>query len=196
MFLGGSFKTLKKNNDGIVNIEFSLPFNAINSSQIIVKTPKLKMNARKSVHKGVILLKSPITGIRKVSRIRVGSVTGSETNLLKLPKIEERKSDNQSCENFNKSEVSSVREAIINFDSEIKKLRIGMKESQKSNGKSNDSKASSRRGSFTKMAARANKLASFDQNVDTEDKESQQLDASRSYEVINIEEIDSSSPVK
>lgn len=116
LFLGGSFKELKKKDDGVINIEFSLPFNAIKSSQMIVKTPKIKMGSEKSVSKGVIMIKSPLSNFRRIRKIGLDSDVGSEKEFLKLPKIEEYKSENMSWDNFKNSDVSSVREAIMNFE--------------------------------------------------------------------------------
>lgn len=96
MFLGGRFNELKKTENGIINIEFSLPFNAIKSSQMIVKTPKIKMNSEKSVNKGIIMLKSPLNSVRKIKKMALNSEVGSDRDLMKLPAIDENKSDNMS----------------------------------------------------------------------------------------------------
>lgn len=73
--------------------------------------------------RGLITMTSPAPNLRKVKRVSENSIAGSHKNIRMLSKIEEKKSENYSGDNLNQSEVSSVREAIINFDTEIQKIR-------------------------------------------------------------------------
>jgi hypothetical protein len=77
MFLGGSFTELTKSNEKIT-IEFTLPFNAIKSSNLIVKTPKIKTNSQRSINKGVIIMSSPSFNLRRIKPMCVNSEMGSE----------------------------------------------------------------------------------------------------------------------
>ena len=129
-FLGGNFKDLKRKDDGTLTIEFSLPFNSIKSTKVIIKTPKIKMDNQRTTDKGVILLlKSPAPALRKIRTSEKESNGHSEKSIRSLYKIEEQKSDNMSCDNFNQSEVSSVREAILNFEAEVLKVKKSGSES-------------------------------------------------------------------
>ena len=122
-FLGGSFKDLKRKEDGTLTIEFTLPFNSVKSSKGLMKTPKIKMNNQKSMDKGVILLKSPAPMLRKIKISDKDSNDNSDKSKKSLFKIEEQKSDNMSWDNLNHSDVSSVREAIQNFEAEDLKIK-------------------------------------------------------------------------
>lgn len=139
MFLGGKFKELKKADDGNITIEFSLPFNAIKSSNMIVKTPRIRMDSQKSISKGVILIKSPMNNnLRKLKKINLDSDIVSEKEFRRLPRIEEGKSDTMSCENLNKAEVSSVRQSIMKFHTQGKSSeRSIVSRSPKKNQKDN-----------------------------------------------------------
>ena len=67
-FLGGGFNKYIKNLDGSVNLEFSLPFEALKTMNFApVNTPKIKGNAKRSVINGNIVISSPISGFRKPS---------------------------------------------------------------------------------------------------------------------------------
>lgn len=122
-FLGGDFKDLKRKDDGTLTIEFTLPFNSVKSSKGLVKTPKIKMNNQKTMDKGVILLKSPAPILRKIKTSEKDSNCNSDRSKRSLFKIEEQKSDNMSCDNLNHSDVSSVREAILNFEVDALKIK-------------------------------------------------------------------------
>lgn len=84
--------------------------------------------------KGVTNIKSPAPDFKRTLKIpkRISS-KDSNLSVNKLIIIEERKSDRES-EGPSKSEVSSVREAIMNFDSHVQKARANM--SQHSSDKS------------------------------------------------------------
>ena len=109
MFLGGSFTELKKS-EGMIHIEFSLPFNAIKASNFIVKTPKIKTNSMRTVNKGVIIMSSPATAYRKIRPVWINSEFGSQIsgNL---------ESENMSWDIKN-ADVSSVRDNIKNFEND------------------------------------------------------------------------------
>jgi hypothetical protein len=82
------------------------------------------MSCDRSYDKGKILLKSPVTNIRKIIQKAkpIDTMMGSKNDAKRLSRIEEAKSE-VSDTIVKESEVSSVREAIINFDTKIQKIK-------------------------------------------------------------------------
>jgi len=117
-FLGGSFKDIKKGEDDKVFIGFSLPFNAIKNSQMIVKTPKIHLaTKKKTISKGRIILESPNPDFQRTIK-RMDNEYHSQKDTMGLPQIDERNSENLSNNGGKQkgAEVRNVRAAIMNFE--------------------------------------------------------------------------------
>ena len=123
-FLDGIFNEPILRDDGKLIIDFSIPFNSIKSTKIRAKTPKIKMNNQITIDKDVILLKSPVSIIKKVRISEQNLIKGSSKSIMSLYKIEEEKSANMSWENLNYSDISSIRETIQNFEKEELKVKL------------------------------------------------------------------------
>ena len=69
------------------------------------------------------MMTSLVPNLRKVKRVSENSITGSHKNIRMLSKIEEKKSENDSNGNFNNLKCHLLKKAIINFETEIQKIR-------------------------------------------------------------------------
>lgn len=64
-FLNGKFTKILKDDKGDVYLEFYLPFEHMKTNQFgTIYSPKLKMSSKRTIEKGNIIMKSPISGFR------------------------------------------------------------------------------------------------------------------------------------